>query len=171
MHNASLCIYCKGFARFYLCVTMRVRVELLSLLVVVFAMTTGCSKQKLPADLPKLYPCRITITDMDGKPLEKVVISVNPEDKTNKWGANGETNASGVADIMTSGQYKGLAEGKYNITLTAIEYLKTGKLDDTGQEILEPKMLMSPEYADSAKTPLKFEMAAKSFSETFKVKR
>lgn len=121
--------------------------------------------------MPKIYPCKITIKDKDGNLMPKVVVSVNPEDRTNRWGGSGETNASGVAEILTSGQYPGLSEGKYRVTVLAFEHIPTGKYDDTGAEIIDSKSLIPAEYSDSAKTPFHFEMEAKATTQTFQLEK
>ena len=132
---------------------------------------SGCSKQKLPDDMPKLYPCKITIKDKDGKPMPTVVVSLNPEDKDNRWGASGETNASGVAVILTSGQYPGLAQGKYRVTLTRLEHVKTGELNDAGNEIILSKNLILEEYSNLASTPFQFAMETKATTLTFQLEK
>ena len=131
----------------------------------------GCHRQNLPADLPKLYPCKITIKDKEGNPIPTVTVSVNPEDPTNRWGASGETNASGVATIMTAGQYSGLSQGKYRVTLTRLENTKTGEISETGWEVVESKQMMPEEYTDPAKTPFQFEMETKATSVTFQLEK
>jgi len=100
-----------------------------------------------------------------------VIVSVNPEDRENRWGASGETNASGVAEILTAGQYRGLSVGKYRVTLTRIEHVATGQYNDVGTEMFEPRNLIPGEYTDSASTPFQFEMEAKAFSETFQLEK
>ena len=103
--------------------------------------------------------------------MPTVVVSVNPENKDNRWGASGETNASGVAVILTAGQYRGLSPGKYRVAIAQFEHIKTGKFDDTGAEIIESKNLIPGEYTDSAKTPFHFEMEAKTTSQTFQLEK
>ena len=150
---------------------MKIRFQILTLFLLCFLLGNGCNKQKLPADLPRLYPCKITIKDKEGNPMPTVIVSVNPEDKGNRWGASGETNASGVAEIFTAGLYRGLSSGKYRVTLTRLEHTKTGRFDDTGAEIVESKNLIPDEYVHSAQTPFLFEMGTKAVTETFHLEK
>ena len=150
---------------------MKTRFQTLTLFLLGLLLGGGCHWQKLPADLPKLYPCKITIKDKDGNPLPMVLVSVNSEDTSFRWGGSGETNASGVATILTAGQYRGLAQGKYRVTLLHFEYIKTGQIADSGVEITDMRSLMPEEYTDSAKTPFHFEMEAKATSVTFQLEK
>ena len=88
---------------------------LFGLLLVSFCMLTGCSQQNKPKDLPRLYERSITFTQ-EGAPLQGSVVFLAPVGES-KWNASGSTNDQGVAVLYTQGQYKGVAEGTYKVTV------------------------------------------------------
>ena len=90
------------------------------LYVCVFLLFSGCGGERLPPDLPKLYPATITVMQ-DGKPLadaEVVVINVDP---SAKWSAGGTTDQNGVLHLRTMGRYKGIPLGRYKVAVQKIE--------------------------------------------------
>ena len=84
-----------------------------SLLATVTLLTVGCDSQKLPPGMPDLYPTTLTFT-CDGQPLDDAVITLVPQDGPAKgqWVIGGRTDASGVLNVKTHGQYDGAPEGK-----------------------------------------------------------
>lgn len=117
-----------------------------------FCTITGCSKEKLPADIPSLHPCHITI-QMKGSPLEGATVSLLPEQ--GKWGAAGITNVQGIAELRTR-NYRGVAEGSYKITVSKIQG-GTSPGTDEGPAI-PPVSLVNETFANPEKTPLKCEI-------------
>ena len=102
---------------------------------------SGCSRQRVPADLPKLYPATVSITQ-DGKPLEGATIIFFGSDPASlKWGVAGCTDASGKAVMATNGMYKGAPVGNYQVTVT--------KNESTQQE-------KAPPSPDPEKDPVAF---------------
>jgi len=93
---------------------------------------TGCGRN-LPPDLPTLYYTVMTITQ-EGEPLAEAAVSLMPIDETNKWGAGGNTNSSGVAVFRTQGMYDGVAAGKYKVCV-----IKTSE---------DPSKFVRPDPAD-----------------------
>ncbi|MDR1925544.1 MAG: hypothetical protein LBQ66_14320 [Planctomycetaceae bacterium] len=92
-------------------------VSLISVLVSVLFLSFGCSSSSRPADLPKLYPCKITITQ-DNSPLEGADVSLVPlEQSDGKWRSSAVTNESGIATMMTYG-FKGSPAGKFKVVVT-----------------------------------------------------
>jgi hypothetical protein len=80
------------------------------------SLLTGCKKEPpLPADMPKLEPCRITITLAD-QPLPEAIVALKPAEPT-QWHSGGSTNANGSFDVFTNGLYKGVPAGKYKVTV------------------------------------------------------
>jgi hypothetical protein len=128
-----------------------------------FCTITGCSKEKLPADIPLLYPCHITI-QMKGLPLDGAIVSLLPEQ--GKWGAAGITNAQGIAELRTR-NYFGVAEGRYKITVSKIQGGTSPGTDD-GLAI-PPVSLVNETFFDPAKTPLKCEIKSGKNSFEFTV--
>jgi hypothetical protein len=76
----------------------------------------GCG-EKLPADLPKLYPTTLTVVQ-ENQPLGDAIVQVTAKDRNSKWSATGITNASGVVELDTQGKYKGVPEGIYSVVVT-----------------------------------------------------
>jgi len=100
-----------------------------------------------------------------------VIVSLTPEDPDNRWGGSGETNASGVATVLTAGKYPGLAPGKYSVVLMKFESVDTGRLDEEGLKIFESISLLPKEYTDYAKPPFQLEMEASALAETFQLEK
>jgi hypothetical protein len=93
----------------------RLIIPLLSLLFLV-GVLTGCSRlPPKPADLPKLYPTRVTVT-FGGKAIEGVNVSLHSTDKNVKWRASGYTNSHGTADLKTSFAFPGVPAGNFIIS-------------------------------------------------------
>ena len=103
--------------------------------------------------------------------MSGVIVSVIPADPTNQWGASGETNPQGVAEISTVGKYSGLSVGKYHVTLMFFVSTKTGQLDEGGEEIVNVTNSIPEAYANFAKTPFHFEMEAKAATQTFQLEK
>ena len=76
----------------------------------------GCG-EKLPPDLPKLYPTRVVIIQ-ENKPLEGASVQLLPKDSNSRWAAAGKTDASGRVDFFTEGRYRGVPEGDYQVTVS-----------------------------------------------------
>ena len=81
-------------------------------------LSIGCS-EKLPPDLPKLYPTSLTVIQ-DGKPLEGATVQLLPKDSNSRWAASGRTNASGKVEFFTEGRYRGVPEGDYQVTVSKV---------------------------------------------------
>jgi hypothetical protein len=82
---------------------------------------TGCqSGSEIPADLPKLNPCKLTITQ-EGSPLEAASVTLRLVGGTQQWYPSGQTDSSGNIDFYTNGRYKGVPAGKYKIVATKFE--------------------------------------------------
>lgn len=96
---------------------MRIFVFLSSIFV--FLGLVGCARQNLPADLPKLVPCRLTFTQ-DGRPLADARIVLESVEES-KWFPGGTTDSSGTTVLLTNGRYKGAPAGQYKITVHKTE--------------------------------------------------
>lgn len=77
----------------------------------------GCG-QKLPSDLPRLYPTTLVITQ-EGKPLGDATITMNAEGS--KWPVTGLTDANGEAKMFVNGMYEGAPEGTYKVIVNKTE--------------------------------------------------
>jgi hypothetical protein len=110
----------------------------------------GCG-QKLPADMPKLCPTQIEVTTTDGSKLERASVGLHPMGASTE-ASGGTTNAKGIAEIFTRGQFSGVPAGKYKVTVTWVVNIA----DPTSQ----PKIVggLEAEYANSGSTPLEVEV-------------
>jgi hypothetical protein len=93
----------------------------------------GCG-EKLPHDMPKLYPLTFTVIQ-DGKPLDKAVVELIRKDTQSKWNGTGLCDVSGKAEIYTQGKYKGVPAGIYSIIVTK-HFTEPSKYE--GQPIPDP---------------------------------
>jgi hypothetical protein len=105
-------------------------------IIVVLPIFYGCSGERLPPDLPKLYPVTLTIVQ-DGQPLGGAsVVVVNEDYASSPWAAGGVTNEQGKVKLRTEGKYSGAPAGKYKVTIAKTEV----------PEIELPEDSSSPEY-------------------------
>lgn len=101
----------------------------------------GCGGPKAPADMPKLFPTTITITQ-EGAPCEDAIVQlVKPEEPTYKWLIGGRTDAQGKCEIKTQGKYKGAPEGSF-----AVVVYKTVTLESETRKA-QPSCPADPEEA------------------------
>ncbi|MDR2754875.1 MAG: Ig-like domain-containing protein [Planctomycetaceae bacterium] len=134
----------------------------LCLLAVILCLS-GCSKTKKPDGLPDLYPCHVKVT-INNEPLKGAAVSLSGND--GRWPGNGITDQQGIAVIRTRGQFVGVAEGTYKVTVSKmLSPPSTGK-DEGSTE--EPKPLVNPKYATPTTTPL--ECVVKSGTNNFEFK-
>jgi 5-hydroxyisourate hydrolase-like protein (transthyretin family) len=127
-------------------------------------MILGCKDKPQPEDLPKLYPCIVTITQ-DGKPLEDAAVELIAEDQSNaKYQPVTKTDTEGKAVMSTYG-YKGAPAGKYKVVISK-------KIDDdfvygtssTGDKEVQKYntyRTVEPKYSDSKTTPHEIEVTGK----------
>jgi hypothetical protein len=81
----------------------------------------GCqSNDEKPADLPRLIPCKITITQ-EGLPLEGASVTLSLVGGIQQWYLSGLTDSSGNIDFYTNGRYRGVPAGKYKIVVAKLD--------------------------------------------------
>lgn len=119
------------------------------LFLILVAGWTGCGKPK-PEGLPDLQPCQVKVT-MDGMPLDGAVVSLLSQN--GQWPGNGRTDAQGLAVIFTRGQYPGVAEGEYKITVSKIVPPPPVGDEGTSKETV-PKPLVKEIFSQPEATPL-----------------
>jgi hypothetical protein len=81
-----------------------------------FFVISGCGK---PANMPKLVPCQITVTD-GGNPIAEVRVSMTDESSAESLAINGITNSSGVAKMSTtytSYSASGVPQGTFKVAI------------------------------------------------------
>jgi hypothetical protein len=132
---------------------------LISIILVIIA---GCSGSKLPPDLPKLFPCKITV-QQDGVPLADAKVFLSPTDGS-QWNASGNTNTQGVVELWTHGSYRGVSEGKFKVLISKQEIVNPSPTtsSDLNQKIEEPKVynLVEEIYSETEKTPLSIDVSS-----------
>lgn len=138
------------------------------LLAALIISVSGCG-EKIPANIPKLFPASITVT-MDGKPLEGATVTLAGLNPTLPVG--GVTDTSGTVKILTQAKYNGAPAGKYKVYLSKIETVegptsKTPPPRDSTQLDAYRKQLwaerqsfeiVGEEFRAAATTPLEFEV-------------
>lgn len=138
-----------------------------SLVVCVFLMS-GCHRVELPEGLPQPQPTILTFTQA-GQPLADAQITLVPSDMSLiKFVMGGTTDAKGILDVYTMGNYRGVPAGDYSVVVTKNrdyygEYEGQTKPDDMdtkewGDLLLANKVtihIVGEEYADASTTPFK----------------
>jgi len=140
----------------------------------ILVFTVGCG-QKLPSDLPKLYPAQIEVT-ADGIGLDGAIVTLSLTAGGGE-SVGGTTDAKGIAKLYTRGQYAGVPAGKYKVCVLwdirdekKIQEAKANPVPTDPKElarynkqimIAEGKRLPgleTAEYGDPKKTPLEVEV-------------
>lgn len=123
--------------------------------------TSGCRRQMLPDDLPKLYSVKVSVVQ-EGNPLEAAQVSFIPADPTVRWTAGGRTDAKGTVVPVTHGQYRGIAAGEYKVVVTKIwsDPSKVEKMSGDSP-INASYHLVDPKYASEKTTPLEIRIEKK----------
>lgn len=83
---------------------------------VALSAVVGCGGPKKPADLPELYPVKITVIQ-DGQPLEGASVMLNDPSLQVRFVMGGQTDAKGVAEIKTDAQFSGAPAGEFKVTI------------------------------------------------------
>ncbi|MDR0336003.1 MAG: hypothetical protein LBI18_02835 [Planctomycetaceae bacterium] len=132
---------------------------------------SGCRQETQPADFPKLYSCKITITQ-DNVPVENVQISLCDNQISNKWSIGGTTNISGTAVIQTHGQFSGVPSGKFKVVLSKTESEDGTTVNESTRrkpETVRVYSLIDKKYLDESTTPLEINVENKSVTKKFEV--
>ncbi|MDR0610027.1 MAG: hypothetical protein LBG58_07960 [Planctomycetaceae bacterium] len=125
---------------------------------------SGCNKNSSqPNDLPKLYPCIITITQ-DDKPLKDAAVELVAEDRSNaKYKPVTKTDAEGKAVMSTYG-YKGTPAGKYKVVVSKDVdddfVYGTSSTGDKEVQKYNTYRTVEPKYSDVKTTPHEIEVVA-----------
>ena len=103
--------------------------------------------------MPPLHPCHVTITQ-EGKPLEGANVRLHASGAGTKWHSSGMTNASGAADLVTQGQFRGVPEGTYKITVQKEEVVSLATPEQLAA--LEKAKAENPKWYDGPKIKQEF---------------
>ncbi|MDR1960502.1 MAG: hypothetical protein LBQ54_15940 [Planctomycetaceae bacterium] len=125
---------------------------------------SGCKDSSRPEDLPKLFPCIITITQ-EGKPLEEASVELVAADQNNaKYKSLSITDAEGRAVMSTYG-FKGVPAGKYKVavTKTLTDDVVYKENEAGGKDLVSYKTYrtVEPQFSDAKTTPHELEITGK----------
>jgi hypothetical protein len=89
---------------------------------IILLLISGCGTSNLPKDLPRLYPCEITVIQ-DGKPLEDAIVTLEFTDSSRPengqlWFPMGATDSDGKAVVRSNAQYDGAPIGTYKVLVS-----------------------------------------------------
>ena len=139
----------------------------------------GCFGPKQPDDLPKLYPCKISVIQ-DGQPLEGATVLLRPLDGNLRFSMGGKTDQKGIAVIKLDGQWTGAPEGEFHVSISKIvtpEGLalpgpttsprERRKLQEESAKMT--KETVDPMYSNLIKTTLRLKVDKKATDESFDV--
>jgi len=87
------------------------------LVATVVSCALGCGGPQKPADLPDLFPVKLTVVQ-DGKPLEGATIYLVDTTSTSRFTVGYQTDAKGVAELRTDGKFPGCPAGTYKVVIT-----------------------------------------------------
>jgi len=146
-----------------------------SFLVVALVCFAGCGGPQRPADLPDLYPVRITVVQ-DGQPLEGATVIMMAEDTPLRFAIAGITNSSGVATIHTDIDWPGAPAGRYLATVRKVVAPTADmSLDYEAQQAAaaaaagQTRSLVNSKYLRFNTTDLRVEVTSSGATATFDV--
>jgi hypothetical protein len=128
----------------------------------------GCNRgPKRPDGFPKLYPCKITITQGGTTPLEGATVTFVNKAGSIEWSTGGRTDANGIAEIKTAVNFSGVPEGEYSVRVSKNELSPSSVADVAPTDPIERLTwdearraevrtfyrYVKPEFDDITKTP------------------
>jgi len=87
------------------------------ILLLPFLFLFGCADSDRPSDMPKLYPCTVSVIQ-GGSPLEGAIVTFH-SDSEQKYRPVAYTGTDGNAVMLTYG-FPGVPTGKYKITVSKV---------------------------------------------------
>lgn len=81
----------------------------------VLALAISCNRVQYPDGFPKIYPCKVTVTD-GGTPVSGATVKFDDGGELSKWGIFGKTDDSGTASMNTRG-FEGAPLGNFKVCL------------------------------------------------------
>ncbi|MDR0521247.1 MAG: hypothetical protein LBH00_05270 [Planctomycetaceae bacterium] len=141
-------------------------------LLIVTLTLNGCGDTSRPKDLPKLYPCTITITQ-EGKPLIGATVEFIPADAANaKFRAVSTTGEDGSVNMSTYG-FAGAPAGKYKVIVTKTmddDFVYAAEVNpESGEKDIvsfHTYRLVEEKYSTAETTPFEIEITGKERSVT-----
>jgi hypothetical protein len=149
-----------------------------------FLLLAGCSNSSRPSDLPKLFPCKVTITQ-EGKPLEGATVTLLskvPPLEGRNWIISGKTGVNGTTELVTQPNFPGVPEGEYKLLIGKTETddseVPSFEKDPKAFEkwtaktkgIVPTYSLINPDWSNKQKTPFEIKITkGQTNSATFDV--
>ncbi|MDR3109480.1 MAG: carboxypeptidase-like regulatory domain-containing protein [Planctomycetaceae bacterium] len=141
----------------------------LYILIFVALLVSGCTDKSRPTDLPKLYTCKIKVTQ-DGKPLEEATVTLLSKTPSKYGASSATTNATGVAVLRTYG-YDGVPLGEYSVTITktGVEGAKEAETPEGIHYHVGGKVYsyVDSKFSDDTKPPYEIKVTESGVNETF----
>jgi hypothetical protein len=145
----------------------------------VFIAGSGCGGKQRPNDLPTLYPCEITVIQ-DGKPLSEATVLFYPLNGNLRFAIGGKTNQNGILVPKTDGEWDGIPQGEYRISIskqiapTDIPLPGPQTPLEERRKMLENQMKLTketvdPKFSDRTKSELRLKVEGKAVKESFDV--
>ena len=124
----------------------------------------GCGPKgpKKPDGMPELFPCVLTLTK-GGAPVDGAIVTLHPTSGDSQWKPSGVSDAQGVVNLATYGNFPGAPAGSYKVTVMKSEPIDSPmKSDGTSGEIdfKASDVYVDNKYAYAPNTPLELEVAA-----------
>lgn len=133
----------------------------------------SCNRTPRPDDLPKLYPCVLTVMQ-EQAPLAGALVNFHSENPSFKWTITGVTDLSGLASMKTHGNFQGVPEGEYIVTIskTEIEQSIKPKIGGDGTELtpggaITHYHLVDKQYSDPKTSPLRLTVQGRKIQDSF----
>jgi hypothetical protein len=132
---------------------------------------SGCGDSRRPVDLPKLYPCKITVTQ-NSKPLEGATVTLLSKTKSKYGTSSATTNHAGTAVLCTY-SFDGVPLGEYGVTFTKIgvEEAKEGKTLEGNPVSIGGKIYsyVDAKFGNETNPPYSVIVTEKGINKTFDV--
>lgn len=142
----------------------------------------GCG-EKLPSDLPELYPVEIMVTQQD-KPLADAYVQLINTESDQKYNSGGVTSEEGKTSIQTHGKYRGVPNGEYIVTVTKEIFIRKGPWDKMPADEFEARKfreenkstlisksfsVVASKYRDRKTTDLRVKVNGAPVTQTFEL--
>ena len=152
------------------------RIRYYPLLCALVVTLIGCQPSGQPDNLPKLYPCSVTVTQ-ENAPCTDAEVELFSVDPGFHWTVYGRTDSQGKASLVTHGQFPGVPAGSYKVVVSKREMFqeRAPKVDPNDPTIItggSPTIifaLIDKTYMNRSTTPLELTVAQSAAHQNFDV--
>ena len=128
----------------------------------VLILCSACASEKKPEGMPKLYPCKIKLTQ-GSAPLEGATVICMADDLAlARWTVGGISDASGTVDVVTLGKYKGAPQGTFAVTVVKYENVWNEGHSEEHDAPDATYLMVDQKYETKETTPLKMTVETKT---------